>query len=155
MLKIYTDSSKSKKRFIRDVVAKFDMSLVDPNKTYDDEKSEYALKEIEGMTLRDGNNIKSKFGIVNLHNISASCKAALLCATLPDDFLINIDEAGDNAVKVIAKLSQTKDINVACHRVIDFLPSDFSCYVDDEYCTGREIELSMQYVLDSDEEQEV
>lgn len=32
MLKIYTDSSKSNKRFIRDVVAKFDMSLIDPKR---------------------------------------------------------------------------------------------------------------------------
>lgn len=147
MLKIFTDATLSSKEYLIDVEAEFDIDEPIIENMYKDSLSVSILEKMEGMTSRNGKYIDAKFGTVSIMDISTGCKALLLCATRNDDYLINIDEMGNNAVKLLAEISKIKDIEVVTHRVLKYFPKDFECYVNNEYCDEEDIPYALAEIL--------
>lgn len=147
MLKIFTDDTLSSKEYLTDVEAEFDIDEPIIENMYNDCLSVRILEKMEGMTSRNGRYIDAKFGTVSIMDISTGCKALLLCTTRNDDYIINIDEMGNNAVKLLAEISTAKDIEVVTHRVLKYFPKDFKCYVDNEYCDGEDIPYALAEIL--------
>ena len=147
MLKIFTDSTMSSKEYLADVEAEFNLDEPIIDDMYTDSLSVKILEEMEGMTSRNGKYIDAKFGTVSIMDISTGCKALLLCSTRNSDCIINIDEMGNNAVRILAEISKEKDIEVVTHRVLKYFPDNFVCYVNNEQCSGEDISYALAEIL--------
>lgn len=148
MLKIYTDNNLSQKNYLLDIEAEFNVNEPIIENLYTDKTSIRILEEMEGMTSRKGKYIDAKFGTVSIMEISTGCKALLLCNTKNDNSIINVDEVGNNAIKILAQISQEKDIEVVTHRVLKYFPEDFMCFVNNEQCIGEDISYALAEILD-------
>lgn len=148
MLKIFTDSSMSNKEYLFDIEAEFNAEEPMIESLYTDNISISILEKMEGMKSRTGKYIDAKFGTVSIMDISTGCKALLLCNTRNEEYIINVDEMGNNAIKMLAELSNTKDIEIVTHRVLKYFPDNFGCYVKDEYCVGEDISYALAEILD-------
>ena len=148
MLKIYTDNNLSQKNYLLDIEAEFNVNEPIIENLYTDKTSIRILEEMEGMTSRKGKYIDAKFGTVSIMEISTGCKALLLCNTKNDDSIINVDEVGNNAIKILAQISREKDIEVVTHRVLKYFPEDFMCFVNNEQCVGEDISYALAEMLD-------
>lgn len=147
MLKIFTDNTLSSKEYLIDVEAEFDIDEPIIENMYNDSLSISIIEKMEGMTSRNGKYIDAKFGTVSIMDISTGCKALLLCATQNDNYIINIDEMGNNAVKMLAEISKEKDIDVVTHRVLKYFPNKFECYVNNQYCNGEDVPYALAEIL--------
>lgn len=147
MLKIFTDSTMSSKEYLADVEAEFNLDEPIIDGMYTDSLSVKILEEMEGMTSRNGKYIDAKFGTVSIMDISTGCKALLLCSTRNDTCIINIDEMGNNAVRILAEISKEKDIEVVTHRVLKYFADNFVCYVNNEQCSGEDISYALAEIL--------
>lgn len=147
MLKIFTDSTMSSKEYLKNVEAEFDADGTLIKDMYKDSLSVKILEKMEGMTTRNGIYINAKFGTVSIMDISTGCKALLLCSTRNDTCIINIDEMGNNAVRILAEISKEKDIEVVTHRVLKYFPDNFVCYVNNEQCSGEDISYALAEIL--------
>lgn len=147
MLKIFTDSTMSSKEYLVDIEAEFDIDEPIIEDMYKDSLSVRILEEMEGMTSRKGKYIDAKFGTVSIMDISTGCKALLLCITRNDSCIINIDEVGNNAVELLAELSEKKDIEVVTHRVLKYFPDNFVCYINNEQCNGEDVPYALAEIL--------
>lgn len=147
MLKIFTDSTMSSKEYLADVEAEFNLDEPIIDDMYTNSLSVKILEEMEGMTSRKGKYIDAKFGTVSIMDISTGCKALLLCSTRNSDCIINIDEMGNNAVRILAEISKEKDIEVVTHRVLKYFPDNFVCYVNNEQCSGEDISYALAEIL--------
>ena len=150
MLKIFTDSRMSNKEYLIDIEAEFNADEPMIEELYSDKISSYILQKMEGMTSRKGKYIDAKFGTVSIMDISTGCKALLLCCTRNEEFIINVDEMGNNAIKILAELSKNKDIEVVTHRVLKYFSNDFACYVNNEYCVGEDISYALAEILNEE-----
>lgn len=147
MLKIYTDSSMSSKDYLLDVEAEFDIDEPIIESMYTDDLSVSILEKMEGMTSRNGKYIEAKFGTVSIMDISTGCKGLLLCVTRNNDCIVNIDEMGNNAIKLLAEISMNKDIEVVTHQVLKYFPDNFQCYVNNEKCDKDDIPYALAEIL--------
>lgn len=150
MLKIYTDHTLSTRHYIYDIESEFNLDEPSIDTMYTDSLSVKVLQQLEGMTARNGYYIDSKFGTTSIMNISTGCKALLLCIKCHKDCIINTDEMGTNAIQLLGELAKTLDIEVVTHHSISCLPVDYECYINDEYCTGEDIEYALEELLDEE-----
>lgn len=147
MLKIYTSPEKSNKKYLFDVEAEFNIEEPLIESLYTDETSVYILKKMEGMTSRNGKYIDGKFGTVSIMDISTGCKALLLSCSKNEEYVINVDEVGNDVIKILAELATDIDIEIVTHRVLKYFKEDYSCIVEDEVCTGEDISYALAELL--------
>jgi hypothetical protein len=141
MLNIYTDSKLANKPCLINIEAEFNLKQPMIDSMYKDEKSMYVLKELEGITTRECSSIM---------DISDSCKAILLCLSDGKERVICIDEASNNAVRLLPELSKDTEINILTHRVLKNFKDAFKCYVNNELCTGENITYALAELLDKE-----
>ena len=147
MLKLFTDEHLVAAKYIRDVEAVFNLNEPLLDRLYFDSNSMYALKEIDGVTDRNGKYVTTKYGTILLSDISTGCKAVLL-AINNANYLIDSDEMGCNALIVLAKIARTKDVYIMTHRVLDVLPQDAIYEINGDLCDGADVPLALEYLLD-------
>ena len=150
MLKIFTESGMSDKEYLFDVEAEFRIQEPIIEELYRDSLSVYILKSIEGMTDRKGKYIDSKFGTISIMDVSTGAKTLLLCANRYAECIINANEMGTNAIKVLAEISKQIDIEVVINRVLKYFEKDFECFVNGEYCKGEDISYALAEILGDD-----
>lgn len=150
MLTIKTSKENMEKSFINDVEAWFNADSPKLSEMYLDSESVKILQNIEGMKVRHSDWIEAKFGSVPLTQISTGAKVALLCNTMGDNYSINTDEAGQNIIQEIMRLSKDRNIEIQCGRVLYNFPDDYKAVVEDEMLTGKDITYAMEYLLEED-----
>jgi hypothetical protein len=148
MLHIYTDEKLVDRTFINNVDSRFDLECFDAEVKFTDEESVKILQEMEGMTERHGGWIEAKFGIIPLTSISTGCKGLLLCLILGDEYIINIDELGYNAIKILYRVADNKEVYVVSHRALECIPENYKTTVNDEPNVGIDTTYALEYLLD-------
>lgn len=104
MLKIITDIKKLTMPLLIDNEAFFsENTKYQKDEEYSATEMKY-MKEIDGISIKKGNYIKTKFGETSLDSISTGLKTLLnLCYLQKNDlkYAVNITECGPNVLKLI------------------------------------------------------
>lgn len=147
MLHIFTDNKLVDKPYIKDVDAEFEIDAPNIENKYTDAESIAILKEMEGMTSRNGSYVDCKFGTVKLTDISSGCKNLLLCISRGSKCIINIDEMGYNAIKILFRIAKSRELDVVSHRVIKYIDNDYEATVNGETNIGEDITYALAELL--------
>ena len=117
----------------RDAEAIF-KSLLMQGEKFDDPLSREVMQKIDGVTVKKGLYIVTKFGECSLYQLSTGTKTVLNALHYRDtNTLVPMVEAGPNAISLLMDISRREKLNtnVYIERGMD-LPGreDFDCYFD-------------------------
>lgn len=152
MLTIYTSKDSiprdSKKSIAYNIEARFKLKLADAEKQYTDADSVLILKDIEGMTRRDGEVIHAKFGAVSIQNISTGAKGCLLASTYNKEMIVSTDELGYNCIFILFEIAKHKDIEVISSRPYGYVPNNSEALIDGTLLSNEDICDYMENIYD-------
>lgn len=83
--------------YIHDVEKVFSLKSVSTPALQKDGAKEI-LKVIDGVTVKKGSYVKTKFGECSINDLSTGCKALLLANYFGENNIVNFSECGDNVI---------------------------------------------------------
>ena len=135
MLTIITNSNTDFKR-IYDVESHF-KALMNIGEKFNDDIYTKIMQHIDNINQRDGGYIVTRFGGTDISNLSSGCKAVILAVRYRNsDKAVSVDECGDNALKVLFKISEKMDLTVYVSNYITVYDNTVSCIIDGKMYTG-------------------
>jgi len=71
------------------------------------------MQAIDGVIIRKGDIIETKFCKTLLNDLSTGCKSIILAVFYEaSKYVVSIDECGENALKILFKIGEKIDIRV-------------------------------------------
>ena len=134
MVTIYT--SKVAKNKIEDVESRFEL-LIKTGEKFEDDIYTQVMQQIDGVISRDNEIIETKFGKTLINNLSTGCKSVILMIFYRDsNYFVNIDDCGDNAIKIVFSLGDSMNIKAFTASHIKINGDNITCMLNDHLCVG-------------------
>lgn len=110
------------------------------NTVFDDPLSREVMKEIDGVTVKNGLYIETKFGNCSLYQLQTGAKQVLNALYYRDtNIIVPLVEAGPNAIYTLMDISRREGLNTNVY-MYDWIEAmdkdDFDCYLDGERITS-------------------
>lgn len=126
MLYIKNKNELSGLNIIGDVELRF-KNLVNSGEYFDSPIYSSIMAKIDSVTDKKDQVIRTKMGLTTIHQLSTGCKSVILALyNLGKDEYVCIDECGENALNVLAKLAKQYDIKVYTNFNLPFNGNDLS-----------------------------
>lgn len=136
MLTIATKRELNSINKIADVESRFRV-LLKTGEKFESDIYTSIIKVIDLVEEREGNIIRNQFGETTLEKLSTGCKAVMLAVYYnKKNVYVSIEECGENALKVLFKLSEKLDICVYTRYEISVFELDIKCRINSTIYTG-------------------
>lgn len=123
--------------------------------TFDDKISREIMKEIDGVSIKNGQLIRTKFGDTHISKLQTGCKTVLIAIELAKDpennKIIQVVECGSNAINLLARIQSKYNIETKVYtdQYIQIPDKWFECRFDGvEYSDGQKLYFKMRGWLD-------
>lgn len=139
MLHIYINKIPDKFIKYRDAEQIFQNILM-KKEQFNDKIYIEAMNKIDGVTVKKGTYIKTKFGECSMYQLQTGVKQVLNALYYKDtNILVPMVEAGPNALYTLMDISRREKLNTKVYMenwVEAMDKNDFECYLDGEYITS-------------------
>lgn len=154
MLNIYRDKIPKNSILWDDPELAF-QGMLQMGHTFDDKLCREVMKNIDGVTVKNGQFIKTKFGDTHISKLQTGCKTVLIALELAKDNknnkIIQIVECGSNAINLLARIQIEYSIETKVYtdQYIQIPDKQFKCRLDGvEYSNGQKLYFKMRGWLD-------